>query len=199
MSIYSCLCEIDFKMDWKIQIKNKSKIIKKNHNEIEYCQRINWPKLMELDVNYNLTCIKSHIEYYNENKLFEYLDVINVTSLKNIINSYLLIRYINFNIISYKDDFDKYYGSYNSVVIINYNNKIYKIKYNFMHHIISFHIYSNTAQMHIDKPLTYWNNYICSDSFNKWFDPFIDKITDINESQVLWDVLYLFREIIKRL
>lgn len=60
----------------KIKQEIKPKIDNANQNKIEYFyQCIDWPNKMEHNVNYDLTFVKSYIENYNENKLFEYLDI----------------------------------------------------------------------------------------------------------------------------
>ncbi len=165
------------------------------------------PSVIEHGIYYDFTIIKSYIENYNENKLFEYLDTINVVSLKKIINSYLLIEYVNVNIISYQLGF-----SYNCFydLVLDCDDKIYKFRCNhYSKSITSFSIHSTISiqglneglikgkQRQINKILMHWNsNESDYNSFQNWFNSIINN-TPISTINRIRDVLFALDKINK--
>lgn len=176
---------------------------KEQNNEYFYKYE-NWRQpSMNYLFEYDLTIIKSCIENYDKNVLFEYLNVINIIVVKQLIASYLLVKNINMSIISsYSSadnnlyDYDCYY------IIIIYDNKKYKFKYCCNNKSIkSFYVVSLS-----DKLLFMYHKYEYYNitySMHEFFEDikkskFVNEIS-MDDLDAIYDVLVVFDKIIKEI
>lgn len=179
----------------KTKPKPEQNIDNVKNNDTEYFfQCVNWSGKMRYDVYYDLKFVKSCIKNYNRNILFESLDVINEIGLKKIINDYLLIRDIDLNIIS---RFDRYSnGSDYYALSIYCGGKVYEFKCRGCASIISFSIHSETGKLLNNWDFSKSHKYIYN-SVDTVFTAVSCYHVDTDELNVLYDVLFTLKEIIK--
>lgn len=185
-------------MDWKKinfnDYKGKplvylKKMIKEKDNTKQkiFYKCVDWPTMVHY-AKYNLTFTKSEIENYDENILFEHLNMINIIDIKKLIGSYLLIKNFNLTMTSgflESYNFSKTYINY--TIMVECEGKKYKFRHFAADYSVTLSIEglksysSENLEVHID------NNY----SFNNLFEIIKNKIIDNDESNSIYDVLFV--------